>query len=82
MGRPRKMYRLPNDLQIGSMKTCKTCGKEFNVLVEQDWVYKRSHEHTAGGYRDYFCSWSCLRTYDREQEAKKKKKSIMDDYEY
>jgi hypothetical protein len=81
MGRPRKMYRLPNDLQIGSMKVCKTCGKEFNVLVEQDWVYKRSHEHTAGGYRDYFCSWSCLRKYDQEREGKKKK-SIMDDYEY
>lgn len=76
-------FRLPNDLQIGSMKKCKTCGREFNVLFEEDWVYKRTHAHMKDlGSRYYFCSWSCLRAYDREQEKKHKPKNIMDDYEY
>lgn len=38
------------------MKQCAVCGKSFDVLWEQLWVYKRGSK--------FMCSYHCLREYD------------------
>ena len=51
-------------------KRCLVCGKKYFVEILELWAYKRS---TAAGTK-YFCSWRCLREYDRNQaniEARK-----------
>ena len=46
---------------------CAVCGKEFDVLYQTLWRYKRgAPEHVVA----WLCSWSCLREYDRRKEAK------------
>ena len=42
--------------------TCPACGKHFVVLYPHLWAYKRTDE--------YYCSWKCLRTLDKEEEEK------------
>lgn len=46
------------------MKTCTMCGKRFEVLWPEIWAYKRG----LGTNTSYFCSWGCLRKYDKERE--------------
>ena len=46
------------------MKVCQVCGKEFDVLWPELWRYKRG----LGTNTSYFCSWGCLRKYDKERE--------------
>ena len=52
------------------MKKCRVCGKTFDVLWPEMWRYKRG---TDAKYT-YFCSWKCLREYDRKAEEKKMEK--------
>ena len=48
-------------------RKCKECGKKF--FANDDYVYK----HKRGPHdAKWFCSWSCMRKYEKEQEAKKK----------
>ena len=54
-------------------KTCRCCGKKFDVLYPQQWAYKKP-KAKGGGY-DYLCSWKCL----REEEQKKNKPKGQDD---
>lgn len=42
---------------------CYGCGKEFYVQWPLMWTYAR----TEGPRRKYFCSWSCMRKYDKEK---------------
>lgn len=44
---------------------CNKCGKEFPVLYLNQYVYKRGAK--------YFCSWSCMRKFDKEKEKMNKK---------
>lgn len=46
------------------IKKCKCCGKIFDFFPE--WRYRLSKE---SGY-DYFCSWKCLRAYEKEKPRK------------
>lgn len=48
------------------MKKCRECGKMFDVLWPEIWRYRRGN----GTNYTYFCSWGCLRAYDRETEGK------------
>lgn len=48
-------------------KTCPECGKGFFVQYPSMWTYAR----TEGPRRKYFCSWSCMREYDKEKGEKK-----------
>lgn len=43
---------------------CHLCGKIFFSGNLHEWVYKMD------GY--YFCSWSCFRRYEKEQELMKR----------
>ena len=46
------------------MKTCRICGKRFDVLYPDIWAYRRGNTQQW----KYFCSWGCLRKYDKEGE--------------
>ena len=54
-------------------KTCRCCGRKFDVLYPQQWAYKKP-KAKGGGY-DYLCSWKCL----KEEEQKKNKPKGQDD---
>lgn len=62
---------------VGELRTCPICGKEFNVMDFDAWVYKRTLNHGTGPAtksRNYiFCSWKCLREYDKQHEKDRKK---------
>lgn len=43
---------------------CAECRKIFERPTKREWGYKRGSSHK--GTCLFFCSWSCLRKYDRE----------------
>ena len=45
-------------------KQCARCGKEF--IGNLDWAYKIGKRYNA----IMFCSWSCLRAYEKERGSK------------
>lgn len=49
-------------------KTCRQCGKQFSVLYPHMWRYKRLR---YSGMYHWFCSWGCLRAYDKKMEETK-----------
>ena len=51
----------------GFYGTCKQCGKKFFIPACDTWVYKR-------GETVYFCTWGCMRTFDRIKEKEKERK--------
>ena len=53
---------------FGFTYKCASCGKEFWVADPSQWVYKN-----AVPFKMY-CSYTCYRTRQKEQEAKRKKK--------
>lgn len=64
---------------------CAECGKVFVPPVKTQWAYKRgskSHRRDGGAYVIYFCSWGCMRKYDREsvppvsRRGRKKKEAV------
>lgn len=60
--------RLPLD-------TCAECGKHFFVPFRSDWVYKRARRVSVDAAEEqlYFCSWHCLRAYDKKMEERRKR---------
>lgn len=60
-----------NELEkiFGMDRKCFMCGKQF-LVPNDDYVYKRQKDTK---YR-YFCSYGCMRKYDREQETRKGRK--------
>ena len=49
--------------------TCHRCGKTFFPPLKNSWVYKRgskSNRSESGTYLVFFCSWGCMRQYDRD----------------
>jgi len=58
---------------LGDIRECPICGKEFVCPVFDDWVYQRNPTTGTGknakSIRLIFCSWSCLRAWDKEHEA-------------
>ena len=67
---------------LGDVRTCPVCGKEFVCPVYDDWVYKRDYTVGTGRHakcnRHIFCSWKCLRSWEKQHEkelaARKKKR--------
>ena len=51
---------------MGYKYLCHRCRKVFYVGDMGDYVYKRNGH--------YFCSWSCMRWYDQEQERIRREK--------
>lgn len=46
------------------MKTCACCGKKVLIVNAQDWVYKDANRSK------YFCSYSCMRKYEKDYAEK------------
>lgn len=44
---------------VGKERRCKICGKPF--IIYDSWVYKK----TSGGHEIVFCSWGCLRKFEK-----------------
>lgn len=68
-----------NFFHYGAFRTCPQCGKRFYVAELGDWAYKRYLQGTAESnygknQKVWFCSWHCIRAYDRETENKKKRR--------
>lgn len=54
---------------------CCECGKEFFIPVRADWAYKRLRKLSdATDEVRYFCSWHCLREYDKKREERRRKR--------
>lgn len=47
---------------------CPVCDKVFLITDVSQWVYKR----IDGSSPKYFCSWTCMRKYDKKMEIKRK----------
>lgn len=47
-------------------RKCHKCGKLFIASSPEEWVYKRR----INNYPKYFCSWKCLRDYDKNHGTK------------
>ena len=58
------------DAHIGWDKKCKECGKVFLVRDITDYAYSCATGKTGQG-RAYFCSWGCLRKWERDEEHAK-----------
>lgn len=52
-------------------KKCAMCGKEFVVLYQDIWAYKRGDR--------WLCSWKCLRAYDKSKEGSSLRKVTLED---
>lgn len=51
---------------------CKTCGKEIWTPRLTQWGYKKK---TYSNMYHYFCSYHCLREYEKEQAPKRNYKT-------
>lgn len=63
----RKVEKRRRVVRLGDYR-CEVCGKQFDILTGnvEMYVYKRKRK---GGRMDYFCSYKCMRAYDREKEG-------------
>ena len=52
---------------------CKTCGKAMSVRPAQ-YAYIRYTNTKEKTGRKFFCKYTCMTAYDREQAEKKKKR--------
>ena len=55
-------------------RKCPQCGKIHYPIDLENYAYKRIRCLKGTERLLYFCSWSCLRAYEKEQEEKKKAK--------
>lgn len=53
--------------------TCSICGKEFIVRIPQMWVYKG----LKGSKKVLFCSYGCMRKFQREKENEIQKRKTV-----
>ena len=60
------MEKISLEKIFGADRNCHVCGKPF-LVRNDDYVYKRQKNTKIF----YFCSWSCMRTYDRTEETRK-----------
>ena len=51
-------------------RTCAICGKVFYPPDPGAWVFKRELERNHRHKVIYFCSWGCLRKYERGYEIR------------
>ena len=53
----------------GAYETCPVCGKDKFVPDCETWVYQRWVKEGEKSARRYFCSWACMRKYDRQHDV-------------
>lgn len=52
-------------MDSSTFHSCKQCKKLFYIWNVNMWVYKIEHKHSNF---DYFCSWRCLRSYEKKHQ--------------
>ena len=52
----------------GAYRTCPVCGRRWFVCDLDQWVFFR---WKGAGQRDYFCSWKCIREWDKDHPMKR-----------
>lgn len=50
----------------GAYRTCPVCGKKWYVLEVDSWAYVRWTKKDKSGIPTAFCSWGCLRKWDKD----------------
>lgn len=53
-------------------RECPVCGKEYYTDRTVNWSFK--FRPIDGGPPVYYCSWPCLRTAEKEKDARRKQK--------
>lgn len=64
------IYDTTKAIEDGSYMICPNCGRSFYRL-SQDWAYKRNkRQNDPKGVPSiiYYCSWGCLRDYEKKRE--------------
>lgn len=51
-----------------SERNCEVCGKTIYIPDTNQWTYKRDGTKRARKSIVYFCSYKCMRQYDKEKE--------------
>lgn len=47
---------------------CHCCKKEIYTLTPTEWCYRKTNDLRV----KYFCSWTCMRAYEKAEEEKAK----------
>lgn len=56
-------------------KTCPVCGREFSVDLPAEWAYQKTiARRSRSSVVLYFCSWGCMRKWEKEKEEKHERK--------
>ena len=57
--------RRMREFTYGSELVCPECGRKFYCYNMGEWAYKRE---TSNHQRKTFCSWGCMRKFDKRKE--------------
>lgn len=50
-------------------RKCVFCGKEFYARCDRsEWAYKTRKKYNENGDYNFFCSWKCLRKFEKERK--------------
>ena len=63
------------EYNFGAYRTCASCEKKFFVNYLDDYAYVKYsgvRDAYGKGIKVWFCSWHCLRAWDKTHEKKKK----------
>lgn len=52
----------------GAYETCPVCGHDRFIPDCETWVYQRWVKVGEKSARRYFCSWTCMRKYDKQHD--------------
>lgn len=57
----------------GSWHICPACGKKKFISSPGEWAYRRNVQGKYHSQTKLFCSWSCLRKWERDHPSPKRK---------
>jgi len=55
---------------LNGFRECECCGKRFYIESLQDYVYKRTVQRKNTMVNLWFCSWTCLRRWEKERKKR------------
>lgn len=58
-------------------RTCPVCHKKYILYNAKEWAYKAWKKKGTSRNLIYFCSWTCVRKYEKENPDKRCKKQKM-----
>lgn len=58
-------------------KTCTQCGKSFICHAPEEWAYRKSAGIRGTSRMMHFCSWGCMRKYEKEHELSSRRDTAL-----